>query len=401
MAGCRVTDVGLGPTPYVYFCGVAQKADGVIMITGSHCEPNVNGFKLVQGGKPFFGQQIQDLYKTTLIDLPMGALGLVESKDLTDTYIEFLKQDFLSHYPSHSGLKIAWDPGNGAAGNVLSRLLKQLPGTHVVINADIDGTFPNHHPDPTVPENLDQVLAVVKDQSCDFAIAFDGDADRIGVITSNGDILWGEHLLELYAEEVLKTHPGASIVADVKTSTHFFKHVEALGGKPVMWRTGHSLIKTKMRELKSPLGGEMSGHIFFADRYYGFDDALYAALRLVGIVLQEEINLTHWFERRSKVYCTPEIRLPCVQKFDVIAALKKVMQDEGVPYNDLDGIRCDLAHGWWVLRASNTQEIIAARAEADAPVQLDILLTQMQELLSKAGFDVLDLHQHAGHKQVS
>lgn len=388
LSGCDVIDIGLGPTPLLYYASYHLDTFAAIMITGSHNEGTVNGFKLMMDKKPFCGQQIQGLYaRIQKQDLPQQDLGSLSYRDVKDAYLEFLQMDYFAHYTSQSDLKIAWDPGNGAAGEIVAKLLPHLPGTHVLINQEIDGTFPNHHPDPTVPENLKELMDVVREQNCDFGIAFDGDGDRIGAVTSCGEILYGEHLLEIFAKEVLMDHPHTSIVADVKTSTRFFKAVESFGGKPVMWRTGHSLIKAKMRELESPLGGEMSGHIFFADRYYGFDDAIYAAVRLIGICNRDQLNLKTWYESLPTQHATPEMRIDCPDKLGLMAKLIAQLREAQTPFIDTDGIRFEDSRGWWLLRASNTQEIIVARAEATTPEYLTSMVDGLITSLRKAGYE--------------
>lgn len=388
MAGCDVVDIGLGPTPLLYYASHHLDTFAAVMITGSHNEGTVNGFKLMLDKKPFCGDQIQGLYqRIKKQDLPNETFGSLTYQDVKDPYLEFLQMDYFAHYPPQSDLKIAWDPGNGATGEIIEKLLPHLPGTHVLINEVIDGTFPNHHPDPTVPANLEELIEVVRTQKCDFGIAFDGDGDRIGAVTSTGHILYGEHLLELYAQEVLKTHPHTPIIADVKTSTRFFKAVESFGGTPVMWRTGHSLIKAKMRELESPLGGEMSGHIFFADRYFGFDDAIYAAVRLLGICRSHNLDLNVWYENLPAQHATPEMRIECLDKTGLMAKLVEQLKATQTPFIDTDGIRVEGPEGWWLLRASNTQEIIVARAEALTPEYLSNMLAGLVLKLRQAGYE--------------
>ncbi len=263
-------------------------------------------------------------------------------------------------------LRVAWDAGNGATGEIMAALCQRLPGKHIALNEKIDGTFPAHHPDPTVPENLAQLIAAVKQDGLDVGIAFDGDGDRIGVVDDEGGILWGDQLLMLYGADVLREKPGATIIADVKASGALFEEIERLGGKPLMWKTGHSLIKSKMAETKSPLAGEMSGHIFFADKYFGYDDALYAAVRLISLLSRSGKKLSDLRKALPKRVNTPEIRFPCddSRKFAVIDEVKARLKKAGADFSDVDGVRVSGPDGWWLLRASNTQPMLVARCEA-------------------------------------
>ena len=265
-------------------------------------------------------------------------------------------------------LKVVWDNGNGAAGDVLTRLVKQLPGEHIVLFPEIDGRFPNHHPDPTVPKNLEALIEKVRAEKADLGIAFDGDADRIGVVDDSGTIMFGDQLLVVLARDVLKTRPGAMIIADVKASQVLFDEVAKAGGQPLMWKTGHSLIKAKMAETGCPLAGEMSGHIFFADKWYGFDDALYAAIRLLGIVARMDGKLSAVRLAMPQVINTPELRFDCDdhRKFEVVKEVAARLKAAGASLSDTDGVRVQTEDGWWLLRASNTQAVLVARAEASS-----------------------------------
>jgi phosphomannomutase len=277
--------------------------------------------------------------------------------------------------------------GCGASGDVLRNLTAALPGTHTLLFADIDGTFPNHHPDPTVPENLVALQAAVAAEGADVGIAFDGDGDRIGVVDGRGEILWGDQLMVLLSRDVLRERPGATIIADVKASQVLFDEIAAAGGIPLMWRTGHSLIKSKMAETGAPLAGEMSGHIFFADRYYGFDDALYAAIRLIGLLSRSDVSAADMRAALPAVVNTPEIRFDCPEerKFTVIEAVKARLANSGATVDDIDGVRVRTADGWWLLRASNTQAVLVARCEAQDTAGLERLKESVRDALSAAG----------------
>jgi phosphomannomutase len=269
----------------------------------------------------------------------------------------------------------------------MARLTARLPGRHLLLHEKIDGRFPNHHPDPTVPENLIDLQARVAEAKADLGIAFDGDGDRIGVIDGRGRILWGDQLLVLFAREVLADRPGATVIADVKASQVLFDEIAQAGGHPLMWRTGHSLIKAKMAETGAPLAGEMSGHIFFADRYYGYDDALYAAVRLLGIVSRATISIAEMRDALPQVVNTPELRFQCSdeRKFTVVADVAKRLAKAGAEVSDIDGVRVSTRDGWWLLRASNTQDVLVARCESKTLDGLDRLKTALGGELAASG----------------
>ena len=286
-SGAEVLRLGVGPTPMLYFGVNEGKKDGGVMVTGSHNPPEFNGFKLIQGSLPFWDNDIQLLGTVIESSSFHSKKGHSQKGSVEKKYVARL----LEEYDSDVQYSVVWDAGNGATGRVVRSLTDQLPGRHVLLNETIDGEFPSHHPDPTVRENLEELIEVVKEQKADFGVAFDGDGDRIGVVDHEGSVIWGDQLLTIYAKDLLRDAPGASIIADVKSSNVFFDEVKRCGGDPVMWRTGHSPIKMKMAELAAPLAGEMSGHIFFGDRYYGFDDALYAAVRLLGVLARSGVSL--------------------------------------------------------------------------------------------------------------
>ena len=382
-AGVDVTSVGMGPTPMLYFASHVLDVDGGIMITGSHNPPDYNGFKMVMLGKSFFGDDIQALGALMAAgDVASGDGGFAEV-DLRERYRARLAKEFA---PVHR-LKIIWDCGNGAAGDIVTALTAKLAADHTVLFGDVDGTFPNHHPDPTVAENLADLIAAVADQGADLGVGFDGDGDRIGVVDDQGRIIWGDQLLAILAEEVLADSPGATIIADVKASQALFDRIAALGGAPLMWRTGHSLIKAKMAETNAPLAGEMSGHIFFKDRYYGFDDALYVAMRLIGRLARTGEKLSALRDRLPDMVNTPEIRIEVDerQKFGAVERIKTWLADAGDgKVNDIDGVRVSTDDGWWLLRASNTQNVLVARCEAADAAGLDRLKAQVRAALAAA-----------------
>jgi phosphomannomutase len=385
--GVDVARIGRGPTPMLYFAAATLGVDGGIMVTGSHNPPDHNGFKMVLGGKPFYAEAIQRLGTIAAsLGAPSGRRGKVEQHSVFDDYIARLAHD----YDGVRLLNVAWDPGNGATGDVVSALTKKLPGTHHLINAAIDGRFPAHHPDPTIAENLVQLQEEVARCGCDLGIAFDGDGDRIGVVDAKGRIFWGDQLMIVLARDVLARHPGAPILADVKASQVLFDEIARAGGKPVMAPTGHSPIKAKLAELKAPLAGEMSGHIFFADRYYGFDDAVYVAVRLLGILARGSDSLAAIADRLPTTYNTPELRLDCDEsrKFTIVAEIAERLRRSGAEVIDIDGVRVKSEDGWWLIRASNTQAVIVARAEAASRDGLARLKQRIVEELGASGMRV-------------
>jgi phosphomannomutase len=382
--GADVVRVGRGPTPMLYYAAATLGVDGGVMVTGSHNPPDHNGFKLVLQGKAFFGDAIQGLGQLALSLAPAaGRRGRVSEHRVFDDYIARLAQD----YDGGRGLAVAWDCGNGATGEVVQALVQRLPGRHVLLNETIDGTFPAHHPDPTVAENLVQLQQAVAAAGCDLGIGFDGDGDRIGVVDAQGRILWGDQILLVLARDVLRRHPGAPILADVKASQVLFDEIARAGGRPVMVQTGHSLIKARLAEERAPLAGEMSGHIFFAERWYGFDDAIYVAVRLLGVLARAAESLSAMIDRLPPVFNTPELRLPCeeARKFAVVAAVKERLKRRGADLVDIDGVRVTTPDGWWLLRASNTQAIVVARAEAASLEGLDRVKRQLAAELMESG----------------
>jgi phosphomannomutase len=397
-SGMQVERIGRGPTPMLYYAATTRETAGAIMVTGSHNPPDYNGFKMMLGRKPFFGTQIRDLGSMAADgDVVAEAEGSQHLIDVAGEYVERLLRDWDG---GDRGLKVVWDNGNGAAGEVLDKLVAGLPGEHIVLNGKIDGTFPAHHPDPTVPKNLEQLIAEVAVRKADVGIALDGDADRIGLVDDRGRILFGDQLLVVLARDVLREHPGATIIADVKASQVLFDEVARAGGKPLMWKTGHSLIKAKMAETGSPLAGEMSGHTFFADRWYGFDDALYAAVRVLGVLARSTEKLSEIRDALPQVINTPELRFDCDdrRKFAVIEEVAARLRGAGAKVAETDGVRVLTDDGWWLLRASNTQAVLVARAEAGTEAGLERLKQAMVLQLEASGLAAPDFSgSHAGH----
>ncbi|MDR3539070.1 MAG: phosphomannomutase/phosphoglucomutase [Acetobacteraceae bacterium] len=397
-SGMEAIRIGLGPTPMLYYTATTQKTDGAVMVTGSHNPPNYNGFKMMLGRKPFFGAQIRTLGELSAAgDVVAEAAGSQRTIDIANDYVARLLTDWDG---GDRMLKVVWDNGNGAAGDVLTKLVATLPGEHIVLNGAIDGNFPAHHPDPTVPKNLEELIARVHAEKADIGVAFDGDADRIGLVDDTGEILFGDQLMVVLARDVLKTHPRATIIADVKASQVLFDEIGRAGGSPLMWKTGHSLIKAKMAETGSPLAGEMSGHIFFADRWYGFDDALYAAVRTLGIVARMDGPLSAVRAALPQVINTPELRFDCDdrRKFAVIEEVAARLRKSGANVSETDGVRVLTDDGWWLLRASNTQAVLVARCEAKTDAGLERLKAALVEQLGASGLAAPDFSgSHAGH----
>ncbi len=383
-SGADVIRIGRGPTPMLYFATHKLDVDGGMMITGSHNPAEYNGIKMVLQGKAFYGDDIQALGKRIAAGNFAEGQGAVSDQDIADAYVDRLLAGFSLGLP----LRVAWDPGNGASGDIVQKLVRRLPHTHVLINEVIDGTFPAHHPDPTVEKNLEQLRAVVLREQCDLGLAFDGDGDRIGVIDSKGRVLWGDQIMVLLARDVLSRNPGATIIADVKASQVLFDEIAKAGGKPLMWKAGHSLIKTKMAETGSPLAGEMSGHIFFADGYYGYDDAIFAAVRLMSILANAGQSLADIRDALPQMVNTPELRFDCSEdrKFAIIDEVRdRLKKETGVTVHDIDGVRVETEDGWWLLRASNTQAVLVARCEAEDEAGLGRLKAAVADQLKASG----------------
>lgn len=393
-AGIDVITIGLAATPMLYFAVYHFDTDGGIQITGSHNPPDYNGFKMMMGKKSFFGPDIQTLGAMAAKGDWESGNGTVEQKSIIADYAARLLRDV----KPGKKLKVAWDTGNGAVGVSIRAIVDKLAGEHFVLNEKVDGTFPSHHPDPTVPKNLEQLVAEVEKRGCDLGIAFDGDGDRIGAVDGKGRILWGDQLLVLWARDVLRSRPGATIIADVKASQVLFDEIARAGGKPEMFKTGHSLIKSRMAEIGAPLAGEMSGHVFFADTFYGFDDALYCGLRLLNIVANAEESLADMRDALPQAVNTPELRFDCPdeRKFGVVEEVKSRLQAAGAKFSDIDGVRVTTDHGWWLLRASNTQPVLVARCESADQAGLQKLKADLENALAQSGVSLPD-EDSAGH----
>ncbi len=380
-SGINLYDLGMGPTPLVYYSLFNLPVGGGVMITGSHNPPNENGFKICLGHTTIFGEQIQEIKRIMEAkDYQTGQGNLIEHPIIPE-YLAYLKSIFK---PGAKKLKVVVDAGNGT-GNLTAVKLYQSLGWEVIdLFSEPDGSFPNHHPDPTLPENLSQLITEVNKSQADLGISLDGDADRIGVVDSKGRVLWGDQLMIIFAADIVKRNPGAKIIGEVKCSQTMFDRIQALGGAPIMWKVGHSLIKAKMKEEQALLAGEMSGHLFFADRYYGYDDAVYAGARLLEILSHSELSLTEMVDGLPQTCSTPEIRFDCPEekKFKVVEELVKSFAPKNKVI-DIDGARIIFEHGWGLVRASNTQPVLVLRFEADSAPALEKIQAEVKTELNR------------------
>jgi phosphomannomutase/phosphoglucomutase len=386
-AGATVVDVGVGPTPMLYAAAHALSTDGSVMITGSHNPGDENGFKMMRGKASFFGNDIQSLRRVVEQERFAAAVepGTLERVDMHDRYIEMVTQGIRL---ARTDLKVVVDAGNGSGGPLGLACMKKLGLSPDPLFCDMDGRFPNHHPDPTVPKNLEALVARVLETSARVGIAYDGDADRLGAIDSNGDIVWGDKLMILFSRALLAERPGAAILGEVKCSQTLYDDIAKHGGRPILWKTGHSLIKTKMKEEGALLAGEMSGHLFFADRYFGYDDAIYASLRLLEILARDPRTISEMLADVPRTYATPEIRLDCPDaiKFDVVSAVRSHYRAAGMQVVDIDGARISFGSehepAWGLVRASNTGPVLVLRFEATTPQRRDSIRSEVEELVA-------------------
>lgn len=380
--GCRVVDLGVIPTPLLYFSIYYKKMESGIMITGSHNPPDYNGFKMMVGEETLYGETIREIYriiKSGVFIQDQG--GSKSSYNIVPEYQTYL----LDNIKLEKSLKIVIDAGNGTGGVVASPIFKKLGCEVEELFCEMDGNFPNHHPDPTLPEAMEALINKVLETQADLGIGYDGDADRLGVIDDKGKILWGDELMIVFSRDVLALRPGAPIISEVKASKLLYEEIQKLGGKPIMWKTGHSLMKKKIKEEKSPLAGEMSGHIFFADRFFGFDDAIYSSARLLEIVSRSRLRLSEMLADLPKTYRTPEIRVYASDevKFKIVDEVRKELAEDH-PVIDIDGVRASYPRGWALVRASNTQAVLVLRFEADTPEDLEAIRLDIKQKLEKA-----------------
>ncbi len=380
-SGCDVTDIGVVPTPLLYYSAVNLKSDGAVMITGSHNPSEFNGFKTVCGAGTIHGEDIQQVRRIIESGAFSSGTGTLRTADLSESYLDCVAPQF----QFSRTIKVVVDAGNGTAGPLMHRLLERLNVDARELFFEMDGNFPNHHPDPTVPANLADLQKAVRSHGADLGIAFDGDSDRIGAVDEHGHVIYGDMLMLIYGREILSRKPGATFIGEVKCSQIMYDELKRLGGNPIMYKTGHSLIKAKMKQEHAELAGEMSGHMFFADRYFGYDDALYAACRLMEIVARSGKPLSAQVKDLPKTVSTPEIRVDCPdsEKFAIVARVAEKFR-ETHKVIDVDGVRVLFDRGWGLLRASNTQPVLVMRFEATDPVTLDQYQAEMNQALALA-----------------
>ena len=381
-SGLNVLNIGTCPTPLTYFSVFHYKTDGAIMVTGSHNPAEYNGFKIGFGKGTLHGEQIQELKKIMLKgSFHSRGKGSVKTAEIIGPYLEYVH----SQIKPFKKLKVVLDAGNGTASTVAPRLFEMMGAEVIPLYCELDGRFPNHHPDPTVPKNLTALIDAVKKHKADFGVGYDGDSDRIGAVDENGRVIYGDELMIIFSREVLKEFPGATIISEVKSSQRLYQDISKNGGNGIMWKTGHSLIKSKMKETEALLAGEMSGHIFFADRWFGFDDAIYSSARLYEIVARSK-NLSSLTSDLSPMVNTPEIRIDCEEekKFQLIEEAAKLLQDPKAKLTTIDGIRVDFDDRWGLIRASNTQPVIVMRFEAKSDTLLKQIQSQFEAALSSA-----------------
>ncbi len=394
--GMAVTDIGEGPTPKLYFADIHLNTDGAIQVTGSHNPPSHNGFKMVIGHKPFFGDDITKLGTDMAAGVAVGVGGSLREEDVTARYLDALLapvHDTPEMAEALSGSSIIWDCGNGAAGPTVLDVTAKLPGTHHVLFPEIDGTFPNHHPDPVDPETLDLLRDAVDVHNAVIGIGFDGDGDRIGLIDGKGRQVPGDLLTAYLARHSIRKNPGAAVIFDVKSSLAALDAVADMGGAPSLWKTGHSHMKIRLKETGAPLAGEMSGHIFIKDGYFGFDDAIYAAIAVLREMAVSGESITAFIDSLPDVYATPELRIDCPEeiKFGIVEKVANDVNakpdDDMISLADMDGIRVTCQSGWWLIRASNTGAHLVARAEGRDDMARDMLKERIRSRLHSAGLD--------------
>jgi len=378
--GCDVVDIGVCPTPVFYFSLRHLKKDGGIMVTASHNPPEYNGFKLCSGYDSLFGDQIQKVRQIIEEKDFVEGAGRLETADVVTPYKKFLEDNI----KIPGALRVGIDAGNGPTGMVAAPIMRNLGCEVFELYCEMDGNFPNHEPDPTVVENMQDLIGLVREKGLDVGIGYDGDGDRIGVIDEKGDIIWGDQLMIIYARDILSRKPGATFISEVKCSQTMYNDIEKHGGRAIMWKTGHSLIKQKMKEVKAELAGEMSGHMFFADRYLGYDDAIYASCRLLEILAATGKNITQLLSDVPRTHNTPEIRVPCPddRKFQVVRDVTEYFRQR-YDIIDIDGVRILFKDGWGLVRASNTQPVLVLRFEALSQTRLSEIQSIVESVLTE------------------
>ena len=383
-SGLNVTLIGLCPTPMLYFAIHFLDMDAGIMITGSHNPPEYNGFKIVLDKRPFYSKKIKELQNVKYYLNPNK--GIIKNYNILEHYVERITKNI----NIQKKLKIAWDTGNGAAGITIKKILEKIKNTeNIIINDAVDGSFPSHHPDPTVPKNLIQIQNIVKENNCDIGLAFDGDGDRLGIVDNKTNIVWADKYMILLVEEISKLYKHPPIIMDVKSSKVFFDEIAKMGCQPIMYKTGHSVIKDKMEDLKSPLSGEMSGHVMYKDDFFGFDDAMYVALRFIQILSRKNETLSDIMSKYPKTYSTPETRFNVNEsrKFKIVEEILERLSSRNLKVISIDGIRVETKNGWWGIRASNTENALTVRAESVHESELDNMKKNIEYELKLSGVE--------------
>lgn len=381
-AGCNVVDLGIIPTPLMYFAIYFKNKEAGVVITGSHNPPEYNGFKMMSGKDTLYGEAIQEIYKMIKDDRIIGDHeGARSAYDIIPEYTDYV----LKNVKVDRKLRVVIDAGNGTAGVVAVPIFKMLGCDVVDLYCDMDGRFPHHHPDPTLPEAMEALVRTVRTQKADFGVAYDGDGDRIGVADDEGHLIWGDQLMIFFARDILPSNPGAAVISEVKATKLLYEEIARLGGKPIMWKTGHSLIKKKIKEEKALLAGEMSGHLFFADRFFGFDDAIYSSVRLLELVSKSGMSLSQMLAGLPKTYSTPEIRVYASEevKFKIVDEVRENLAKK-YPVIDIDGVRAIYPKGWGLVRASNTQAILVLRFEGETKGDLEVIEREIKEAVEQA-----------------
>jgi phosphomannomutase/phosphoglucomutase len=379
--GLQVIDLGLVPTPVVYFAAFQHKLGGAVIITASHNPSEYNGLKILLGTAALYGDQIKEIYRLASDGpFPAEKEGGIRKQDILPEYMKYIENNILLK----KKIRVVVDGGNGTGGITAPELYRRLGAEVFPLFCDVDGRFPNHHPDPTVTKNLQDLIAKVRETGADLGIGLDGDADRIGVVDGRGRILWGDQLLVIFARDILRAHPGATIISEVKASEVLYAEIRKNGGVPIMWQAGHSLIKKKLFEVNALAAGEVSGHIFFHDKWFGFDDAVYAGARLLEILAATDSSLAEMFDTIPRVFNTPELRIDCGDdvKFRVVDAIREYFK-KILPVIDIDGARVQFPHGWALVRASNTQPSLVVRYEADTEEELQKIQDQVDTVIRR------------------
>ena len=380
--GCKIVELGVIPSPLLYFAMYQKKMEAGVMLTGSHNPPEYNGFKIMVGEETLYGEAIQNIFSIIQDnDFIKEESTSWKTYDIISEYKDYIEKDIRLE----KKLKVVVDAGNGTAGVIASPIFKKLGCDVIELYCEMDGNFPNHHPDPTLPEALEDLIKEVIKSKAHLGIAYDGDGDRIGAIDDEGNIIWGDLLMVLFSQDILTQNPGATIISEVKASKVFYEEIKKLGGRPIMWKTGHSLIKKKIKEEKALLAGEMSGHIFFADRYFGFDDAIYSSARLLELLSKSEKKLSQMLSELPKTYNTPEIRVYASDevKFKIVEEVKEELSKK-YPLIDIDGVRAIFPEGWGLVRASNTQEALVLRFEGDTEEALKAIEKEVTRAVENA-----------------